>query len=164
MAVPYSGLMEGMLTQTRTDALKRLEVFIGEWRIGLGSSIPAQDSGGPRSEFEWMYDGQFLGQMTEIPDTNVPDSLCIVAYDPKTDAYIQHYFDSRGVLRLYAMTFQDGIWTLLREKPDFSPLDFKQRFTGRFSGDANAIFGTWEIDRGSGWMKDFDLTYARNTR
>jgi hypothetical protein len=158
-------LMEGMLTQaTRTDALKRLEVFIGEWRLGLGQSIPPPDDGVALSLFEWAFDGQFLVQRTEIPDPKFPDNLSIVAYDPETDAYTQHYFDSRGVVRLYAMRFRDGIWTLMREKPDFSPLDFKQRFTGRFSTDANAIFGTWEIDRGSGWMKDFDLTYARKSR
>ena len=62
------------------------------------------------------------------------------------------------------MTFRDGIWTLLRESPDFTPLDFSQRFTGRFSPDGNTILGTWEIDNGSGWKKDFDLVYSRVTR
>jgi hypothetical protein len=106
-------------------------------------------------------DGQFVVQRTEIPDPNAPDGLCIVAYNPTTATYTQHYFDSRGVARLYAMTFRDGIWTLLRESPDFTPLDFSQRFTGRFSADGNTIAGTWEIDNGSGWKKDFDLIYSR---
>ena len=47
------------------------------------------------------------------------------------------------------------------EEPDFTPLDFSQRFTGEFSPDGNTITGTWEIDEGSGWRKDFDLTYTR---
>ena len=154
-----------MITKaTRKDALPSLEVFIGEWRLGLGPTIPPPDDEGPRSVFEWALDGQFLVQRTEIPDPQAPNGLCIVAYDPKTEGYTQHYFDSRGVARLYAMSFRDGTWTLLREKPDFTPLDFKQRFTGRFSADGNTIFGTWEIDEGSGWRKDFDLTYARITR
>lgn len=153
-----------MITQaTRKDAMKPLDVFIGEWRLRLGSSIPPPDGGSARSSFDWFFDGQFLGQMTEIPDPNAPDALCIVAYDPKTDAYTQHYFDSRGVVRLYAMTFRDGIWTLVRDTPDFTPLDFSQRFTGKFSEDGYTIFGTWEIDEGSGWRKDFDLTYSRIT-
>lgn len=153
-----------MSTQaTRKDALRRLDAFVGEWRLGLGNAIPRSDDGGARSVFESMFDGQFLVQRTEIPDPNAPNGFCIVAYHPGT-GYTQHYFDSRGVVRLYGMTFQDGVWTLLREKPDFTPLDFKQRFTGRFSDDGNAIFGTWEIDEGSGWRKDFDLTYARVTR
>ena len=53
--------------------------------------------------------------------------------DPGTGAYTQHYYDSRGVVRLYAMTFSDGLWALTRESPDFSPLDFQQRFTGTLS-------------------------------
>jgi hypothetical protein len=151
-----------MITQTKhKDALKRLDVFVGEWRLGLGPSIPPADDGGARSAFEWVLGGQFLVQRTEIPDPHVPNSLCFVAYDAETGGYTQHYFDSRGIVRLYAMTFRDGIWTLLRGKPDFTPLDFRQRFTGRFSDDGNAIVGTWEIDEGSGWRKDFDLAYAR---
>ena len=49
-----------------------------------------------------------------------------------------------GVARLYAMTLDAGTWTLLRESPDFSPLDFAQRFTGTFSDDGDTIRGTWE--------------------
>jgi hypothetical protein len=154
-----------MITPTaRKAALQRLEVFIGEWRLGLGHAIPPPENGGARSVFEWALDGQFVVQRTEIPDPNAPNGLCIVAPDPSTAAYTQHYFDSRGVVRLYAMTFRDGIWTLLRESPDFTPLDFSQRFTGRFSADGNTILGTWEIGNGSGWKKDFDLIYSRDKR
>ena len=107
-----------MTTQaTRKDALRRLDAFVGEWRLGIGNAIPRSDDGGARSVFEWMFDGQFLVQRTEIPDPNAPNGFCIVAYHPGTDGYAQHYFDSRGVVRLYGMTFQDGVWTLLREKP-----------------------------------------------
>ena len=155
-----------MMTQTaRKAALERLEVFIGEWRLGLGHAIPPAEPGGARSVFEWALDGQFLLQRTEIPDPNAPNGLSIVAYDPNTDAYTQHYFDSRGVVRLYAMTLREGLWMLLRESPDFTPLDFSQRFTGRFSPDGNTILGTWEITgNGSGWKKDFDLIYSRAKR
>jgi hypothetical protein len=146
---------------TQKAGIHRLEPFIGEWRLGLGHAVPPPENGGARSVFEWALDGQFVVQRTEIPDPNAPDGLCIVAYNPTTATYTQHYFDSRGVARLYAMTFRDGIWTLLRESPDFTPLDFSQRFTGRFSADGNTIAGTWEIDNGSGWKKDFDLIYSR---
>jgi hypothetical protein len=154
-----------MITKaTREPAIKRLDVFIGEWRLGLGHAVPPPEDASARSVFEWALDGQFLVQRTEIPDPGAPNGLCIVTYDPGTDGYTQHYFDSRGVVRLYAMTFRDGVWTLLRDSPDFTPLDFSQRFTGRFSADGNTIFGTWEIGDGSNWKKDFDLTYARVRR
>jgi hypothetical protein len=154
-----------MMTQTaRKAALQLLDTFVGEWTLGLGHAIPPPQNGGPHSVFEWTLDGQFLVQRSEVPDP-APNGLCIVAYEPNTDAYTQHYFDSRGVVRLYAMTFRDGIWTLSRESADFTPLDFSQRFTGRFSADGNTILGTWEITgNGSGWRKDFDLIYSRVKR
>jgi len=87
----------------------------------------------------------------------------IVSADPDTGGYTQHYYDSRGVVRLYAMSLADGVWTLTREAPDFSPLDFRQRFTGTFSPDQNTISGAWETGPADGgqWEHDFALTYRR---
>jgi hypothetical protein len=80
-------------------------------------------------------------------------------------SYVQHYFDSRGVARLYAMTFDGRTWTLERTKPDFSPLGSCQRFTGSISDDGTAIDGEWQnSDDGRQWTRDFGLTYARVLR
>ena len=47
-------------------------------------------------------------------------------------------------------------------KPDFTPLDFSQRFTGTFSDDGKTIAGPWEISHdGKTWEHDFDLTYTK---
>jgi hypothetical protein len=138
--------------------MERLEPFIGEWSIE--ASFPDAPVG--YSVFEWALDGHFLMQRSEIPHPDAPDGLVIVAAEPEGDGYLQHYFDSRGVVRLYAMTFEDGVWTLLRNKPDFSPLNFSQRFTGEFSPDGNTISGRWETSEdGSSWELDFELTYTR---
>ena len=149
-----------MTKRARNAALKRLDSFIGEWR--LDASFPGAPPG--RCIFEWVLHGQYLVQRTEAPDP-APDSLAIVSVDPKTGAYTQHYFDSRGVVRLYAMTFNRGTWTLLRESPDFSPLDFHQRFIGRFTKDGSTIKGTWETSKGrqSTWKQDFELSCTRVT-
>jgi hypothetical protein len=65
------------------------------------------------------------------------------------------------VVRLYAMSLADGVWTLTRESADFSPLNFR-RFTGTFSPDGNTISGAWEKRfNGAGWEHDFALTYRR---
>jgi hypothetical protein len=139
---------------TEDAAMRRLEPFAGEWRL----------PGGGRTEFEWLPGGRFLVQCWEIPIPDVPDGIAIVGFDSSRGAYRQHYFDSRGVARLYEMTFDDGVWTLRREAADFSPLDFAQRFTGTFSDDGATIVGRWESSGdGSTWEHDFDLTYARVT-
>jgi hypothetical protein len=156
------------VTENRADALARLDVFIGDWSIEARfpgpEPAPSAASGGPmaRSRFEWALGGQFLLQHTEVPVPEAPDSLAIVGTDPRTGGYTQHYYDSRGVVRLYAMGFAGGVWTLTRESPDFSPLDFRQRFTGTFSEDGNTITGAWEkCPDGGEWEHDFALTYRR---
>ena len=157
------------MTGNRADALARLDVFVGEWVIEArfpgdqpAPSSAAEDAAMARSRFEWALGRQFLLQHTEIPIPQAPDSLAIVSADLETGAYTQHYYDSRGVVRLYAMTLAAGVWTLARESPDFTPLDFRQRFTGTFSEDGNTIRGAWEkCVNGADWEHDFALTYRR---
>ncbi len=103
-------------------------------------------------------------QRWEVQLPAAPDGIAIIGPDRDGDGYLQHYFDSRGVARLYEMTFGDGVWTLRRDSPDFSPLDFSQRFTGEFSDDGNTIAGRWEIAKGGpNFELDFELTYTRIT-
>jgi hypothetical protein len=91
-----------------------------------------------------------------IPDPNFPDSLSIICSDGET--YTQHYFDARGVARIYKMTFEAGTWTLLRDEPDFTPLEFSQRFTATIAAGRETITGAWESAAAEGgWRKDFDL-------
>jgi hypothetical protein len=159
-----------VVTENRPDVLARLDVFIGDWSMealfpGPQPGPPGAGGSGPigLSRFEWALDGRFLVQQIEIPVPAAPDSLALIAADPRTGGYTQHYYDSRGVVRLYAMSFADGVWTLTREAPDFSPLDFRQRFTGTFSADGNTIAGAWEkCFDGGGWEHDFALTYRRD--
>ncbi|MFD3619832.1 hypothetical protein ACFWWT_32275 [Streptomyces sp. NPDC058676] len=144
----------------RQAALKKLDVLVGDWVVeaefaGLPPSVG-------RCVFEWTLDGQFLLQRTQAPQP-APDSLAIVVVDPETGEYTYHYYDARGVVRLYSMTFADGTWRLLRETPDFSPLPFRQRFTGRFSEDGDTIHGVWDRskDDSAAWEKDIVFTYRR---
>lgn len=146
----------------RDEALERLGVLVGEWAVEV--DFPGLTAPTARSVFEWTLDGRFLVQRTEVPLAEAPDSMAMVAVDPETGQYTQHYFDTRGVVRVYAMTFAEGVWRLLREAPDFSPLAFRQRFTGHVSDDGDTIHGTWEManDGSAPWEHDFALTYHRS--
>jgi hypothetical protein len=143
----------------RHPALQRLDAFVGEWSMEASFAVGVTG----RAVFEWVLGGQFLVERAEVPDVpDAPDSIAIVGLDRGGEAFTQHYFDSRGVARVYAMTLSDGVWTLLRDSPDFSPLDFWQRFTGEFSADGGTISGRWETSRdGSSWKHDFDLSYQK---
>ena len=143
-------------------AVERLNAFIGEW--SLEAAFPqAPPSGiGGRAVFEAMPGGRFLIQRWEVADPDAPDGIAIIGVDDGKETYLQHYFDSRGVARVYQMSFRDGVWKLWRDTADFSPLNFSQRFTGTFSDDGKTINGRWETSRdGSNWEHDFELTYRK---
>jgi hypothetical protein len=142
----------------RHPALDRLDAFVGEW--SMEASLAPGVTG--RAVFEWVLGGQFLVERSVVPEA--PDGIAVVGLDRDGEAFTQHYFDSRGVARLYAMTFSDRVWTLSRDSPDFTALDFWQRFTGEFSADGRTISGRWETSGdGSTWERDFDLTYRKVT-
>jgi hypothetical protein len=156
-----------MSNDTRSVALERLHAFIGDWRmdasipLGPAANAGSSDENPAYAVFEWALGGQFVIQRSTAPRP-APDNLAIIGFDSETQRYSQHYFDSRGVVRVYAMTFTDGVWTLLRDQPDFSPLEFSQRFTGTFGDDGNSIAGRWEMSMdGSTWSHDFDLRFSK---
>jgi hypothetical protein len=138
-------------------AMARLAALAGEWAQEVDvTGVPAG-----RTVFEPVLGGSFLLQRNEIPHPDFPDSILIIAAGPDGETYTQHYFDSRGVARIYKMTFGEGRWTLLRDAEDFAPLDFAQRFTGSFQ-DTSTITGAWEhSDDGVTWKRDFGLSFRK---
>ncbi len=162
-----------MSGSARPEALARLDVFVGDWEVeALFPGVPARGPTGSgsaagsaplgHSTFAWILEGSFLMQRTEVPVPDAPDSLAIVSVDPDTGGYTQHYYDSRGVARLYAMSLTDGVWQLLRDRADFTPLSFQQRYTGTFGSDQDTIHGAWQKSvNGASWEHDFTLTYRR---
>ena len=143
--------------------IKDLAPFIGEWSLTM--VMPGQEpmpDVGARVNFEWGPGGKFLIERWTVPVPEAPDGLAVIGFDEGRGTLLQHYFDSRGVARVYEMSFADGVWTLSRTKEDFSPFEFSQQFTGTFSDDGKTIDGTWEIanDKKT-WEKDFDLIYNR---
>jgi hypothetical protein len=107
--------------------------------------------------FEWTLDGAFVLQRSTIEIPEAPNALCVIAAEE--NGFRQHYFDSRGVVRVYAMTFDGRTWTLTREQPDFSDFNFSQRYVGELEGDV--IRGAWNINEDGTWRKDFDMNYTR---
>jgi hypothetical protein len=145
------------------DSLEALEPLVGKWSMAPEfEGMPPPDVGAPVS-FEWLSGERFLIQRWEVPVPEAPDGIAIIGADPESEGnYLQHYFDSRGVARVYKMSLADGVWKLWRDEPDLSPLDFSQRFTGTFSDDGKTIAGRWEIAHdGTTWEHDFDLTYRK---
>ena len=150
---------------TETDdraALAPLERLVGAWDVTFRFPwLPDQEVRG-RTTFEWALDRRFLLQRADAEAQGAPSGLTVIAPAPAPEGgFLQHYFDSRGVVRLYRMTLDDTTWTLRREVADFSPLSFGQRFVGTFQDGGRVIDARWEKDEGSGYELDFHLRYER---
>jgi hypothetical protein len=133
--------------------LSKLEVLIGEWRPEIpGADIPAMVT------FEWLEGGGFVIQHSTVEATDFPNGVMVIGATGPAGGLQQHYFDSRGVHRVYEMTLEDGQWTLFREGPDWP-----QRYVGRISDDAQTITGRWERGEslGAPLKLDFKLNYTR---
>jgi ketosteroid isomerase-like protein len=145
-----------MTGPTPQPAVARLEPLVGRWRIDPAVPIdPAAEPAG-EVEFEWLGDKAFVVQRWRTAAPEFPDGLAIIGSGEGED-FVQHYFDSRGVERVYGMSLRDGEWRLWRDGPEFS-----QRFTGTFSADGTTITGAWEMAAdGTTFEHDFDLVYTR---
>jgi hypothetical protein len=135
--------------------LQPLNVLVGEWTFeATHPAFPALVVAG-RATVAWLEGERFLLQRTQADHPEFPDALSVLG---ETDeGLVSHYFDSRGVHRIYRLGFDDGVWRLWRDEPGFS-----QRFTGTFDDGGDRIVGVWELSRdGSDWERDLEITFFR---
>jgi hypothetical protein len=149
-----------------TDARATLQPLVGEWSAAVvwpGEEHPAVlPDMGARTSWEWMGDSPLLIQRWSVPIPEAPDGLAVIGWDDARGTFLQHYFDDRGVIRVYELAFDGRELRLERTQADFSPLEFSQRFVGTFSEDGHRIDGAWYIAEDHvTWRKDFDLVYTR---
>jgi len=142
----------------RPPALGLLDVLVGEWT----QRVSGHGDPSGTITFEWALGERYLVQRSTLP-APFPESLALIEYDQSLDEFRQHYFDSRGVSRVYRMRLAGSEWTLWRTEADFSELWFAQRFVGVLSDDGRSVEGRWEQshDRGATWEPDFGLTLER---
>jgi hypothetical protein len=146
--------------------MERLDALVGKWSMEAGPPDGDPWPGEAWVSFEWLDDGRsWLIQRWHVDLPEAPDGIALIG--PKdapasgegsaeSGELVQNYFDTRGVHRVYEMSFEDGILKLWREGEPFD-----QRLTATVSGDGKTIEGRWEINEGDGWRTDFDLTYTR---
>jgi hypothetical protein len=142
---------------TGENALKKLELLVGEWRVAAVGPGGEPWPGESRASFEWHDSGAHLVQRSSVDSPEAPDSVSIIGCDGTNGTYYQLYSDDRGVCRVYEMSFGGGEWKLWREG-----LPFSQRFAGRIEDDGKTIVGRWEkAEDGINYTIDFALTYTR---
>jgi hypothetical protein len=126
-----------------------LDALIGVWRTE--ATFPDGVSGTGRTTFERVLGGAYVLQQATADATGVPEGLMVIGPDEE-GALTQHYFDSRGVTRRYAVALEGDTLTIQRDE---------QRYVGRFEDD-DTIRGAWEWFRDGAWQHDFELVYRRS--
>jgi hypothetical protein len=130
--------------------------LIGRWATeGAHPLLPGEPIRGT-STFEWLDGRRFVIWRSHYDHPRIPNGITIIGI---TDGLSMHYFDQRGVYRVYAASLDRATWPYWR---DASAPDFSQRFTGTFSNDGNTITGRGQLSKdGTTWKGDLDLTYQR---
>ena len=159
-----AGAATSDIPMSRPAALDHFDALIGTWemeasfRAGyFGPEAPAITSRSGRTTFEWLEGKFFLTQRFVNDHPAAPSGIAIIGSGHEPDILLQHYYDSRGVSRVYETSFDGRTWKVWREAPGFS-----QRYTGRLSDDGRRIEGAWEGSTdGHEWKHDFDLAYIK---
>jgi hypothetical protein len=137
--------------------LEPLNALVGEWTTEATHPAFPDTVVCGHVAVEWLEGEQFLIHRSRADHPDFPDSISVIG--PATEGLSMHYFDSRGVFRVYQVDVSEDSWRLERDAPGFS-----QRFTGTFSADGNTMSGLWKLSTdGSSWDDDLAITYARRT-
>jgi hypothetical protein len=141
-------------------ALKRLERFVGTWKVTGRTLDATQDNVSGRFSFEWLPGGFFLQQRTELDFAGYQvQGLEVIGYDPATDKFPSTVYSSLvGVPIPYEYDIQ-GDQVRIRTE-----LNGGATYTGSFSPDGNSGSGGWRPDEGAGpGNVAYDITTTRTS-
>jgi hypothetical protein len=144
------------------DDMRRLEPLVGEWDVTMThawflDTMDTEIHG--TAKVEW-YAHAFLLLRLIFPGRSGEQggsaSTMVFGRNDPRDSFVALYNDDRGVSRVFAMTFADGEWTLLREDADFH-----QRIVIRVEADRMQWRADASEDAGGTWRKDLDYIFER---
>jgi hypothetical protein len=92
--------------------MKGFEPLIGEWH-GEGQ-YPSEPLMKISEEAKIERLGAFIVFRSVAEPVEVPDSISIIGGAPDGEPQPMHYFDSRGVRRLYMTTLEGSTWKIWR--------------------------------------------------
>ena len=89
--------------------------FIGRWETeGAHPMLPGEAIRGT-SSFEWLDGQRFVIWRSHYDHPEIPDAITIIGV---TDGQLSmHYFDQRGVYRVYAAGLDQATWRYWRDAP-----------------------------------------------
>jgi hypothetical protein len=156
---------------TAYPTLAQLDRLVGTWTTeATHPAMPGVVVHGT-AVFEWLEGRRFLMHRARTDHPDFPDALSIIGHMEQdrvdgADGEVpaagasplrMHYFDSRGVFRVYETRIADAAWEFWRNAAGFS-----QRFTGRFADGDDTIVGHSQLCTDDvHWADDLAITYRR---
>jgi hypothetical protein len=155
---------------TSEATLQVLKSYVGSWTTE--ASHPAFAGVVVRGSvvMEWLEGERFLIHRARTDHPDFPDSISIIGFTERARAdkhapapagepeLRMHYYDSRGVFRVYEMSVDAATWRLWRDVPGFS-----QRYVGVVADGGNTIVGRWQLREDAvTWNDDLQITYRRS--
>jgi hypothetical protein len=163
---------EGAKAMTTEPALEPLNRLVGSWTVDATHPASPGLVVHGTADIEWLEGERFLIHRARMDHPDFPDSISVVGIterdrvgNPPDDdgaattpsRLCMHYFDSRGVFRVYDATIDEEAWRLWRDAPGFA-----QRFTGTFADGGDTITGQWQLCQDDiHWDNDLQITYRR---
>jgi hypothetical protein len=131
--------------------MNALDQLVGSWEFTMHHSAMSEPITG-RQRYEWVLDGAFVLMHWTYDHPDFPDAMALISQER------YHYFDVRGIVRIFDLELSDDGWSMINLDKDFS-----QRASARFT-NPDLIEGSGEVSRdaGASWQPDFTITYRRS--
>lgn len=142
--------------------------LVGEWDTEATHPLVPGTIVRGRWVFEWMAGQKFMIVRAESDHPDFPDSVSIIGntgidrvgkggLEGDGEGLQMHYFDTRGVYRVYEVRMSDEAWEWSMDAPGWS-----QRFTCTFEDEGNTMAGMSQLSRDdAAWEDDLQITYRR---
>lgn len=145
--------MEQTARRPELDAFDRL---VGEWTFeATHPLVPATVVHG-RMTYGWLEGERFLVQRSRNDHPKFPDSISVIGFADEEEL-TAHYYDSRGVFRIYRVAMEGDTLRMWRDEPGF-----RQRMEGTLSEDGATFTLTGQLSRDDEtWDDDLATTFTR---
>ena len=141
--------------------------LVGRWTTeAKHPAMPGTTIAGS-SQFEWLDGEQFLIFRSHYDHPDFPDAISIIG---DTDGLQMHYFDTRGVHRLFELTVSGESWMIAMSSDAHSrswasgDRPFSQRMTFTFEQADQKMSGKGELSYDDvNWDDDLEVVCQRES-
>jgi Protein of unknown function (DUF1579) len=137
--------------------IQRLELLVGKWNTE-GETHASVDAPAVKvtgvDTYEWLPGKFFLVHHANGHMGNEElNTIKFIGYEPSSQMYTCHSFDSRGNTDSYQANLRDHTWTIEGKS---------SRFTGVFANTGNTLTGQWQQSSdGVNWLPWMDIKLTK---